>query len=141
LTTHANVIIGHPEERWSDLWQSARLLLRLALLGCDTASAIMFSAYPGSVDFERLVSAGRIEMDERAYYSALSRGSGTHQSYNDRISSRALRVVQVLLMLAFYGLSTARRPRRLLSMWRSQRTGEERTHLDQFIRVKRKGYE
>ncbi len=140
LTTHANVIIGHPAERWSDLWRTARLLARLALIGCDTASAIMFSAYPGSVDFDDLLATGRVTMDERAYYAALSRGSSAHVSYNPRMSGRALRIAQMVVMLMFYGLGTLSHPRRLLRMWRSQRTGEERTHLDQLIRIKRRGY-
>lgn len=140
LVTHANVIIGHPKERWSDLWQSLVLLVRLAWVGCDTAAAIMFSAYPGSSDFDHLVESGRIRMDEGSYYAALSRGSKAHVSYNPRMPGRVLRVVQVTMMLVFYGATVVRRPQRLLAMLRSQRTGQERTHLDQFIRIKRKGY-
>ena len=136
---HANVIIGHPEERWSDLAASAAILVRLAWAGCDTASAIMFSAYPGSVDFDRLLDQGRVRVDEAMIYSALTRGAAGHAQFNPRFG-RQLRVIQLALMAGFHGLTLVRRPQRVMGLWRAYSRGEERSVLDKLIRVRRFGH-
>lgn len=135
--THVNVIIGHPAERWPDLKDTARLLLRTALIGCDTAAAIMFCPYPGSKDFDELIASDRLVMDESSFYLALSRGSSSHASFNSLIGPRALRAIQLALMVMFYGVGFLLRPWRLLRSALGQLTGREATHLDQFIRIKR----
>ena len=137
LRTHVNLIIGHPEERWSDLWKTLRFFVKAAFIGTDTGSAIMFCPYPGSADFERLRAEGVIEVDEAFEYVALSRGSSAHRSYNPQISSRQLRMVQLGMMMIFYGLGFLLHPRRVLTFLRNMRRGEEETHIDQFVRIKR----
>jgi radical SAM superfamily enzyme YgiQ (UPF0313 family) len=140
LRTHVNVIIGHPAERWLDRWQTLVYLARCALVGADTAAAIMFCAYPGSKDFEALLAAGVVEVDEDFLYLALSRGSGHHQSVHPHLSARRLRAVQLAMMAIFYGLTLLRHPRRIAARLRAQRSGSEETHLDQFVRIKRRGF-
>lgn len=137
ISTHVNIIIGHPEEHWSDLWATARFLVRAANAGCNTASPIMFGPYPGSVDFARLVSSGELVIDEDYYYVGLSRGSASHRSFNPRLSGRTLWLVQLAMVLGFHGFAVLRRPRRLLDMITAQVTGRERDHFDQLVRVKR----
>lgn len=58
LKTHVNIIIGHPAERWGDIWQSLKLLVRAAVIGCyNDAAPSIFAPYPGSKDFADLVTA------------------------------------------------------------------------------------
>jgi radical SAM superfamily enzyme YgiQ (UPF0313 family) len=140
LRTHVNVIIGHPEERWLDRWKTLAYLVKSALAGADTAAAIMFCAYPGSRDFDALVADGTVTVDESFLYLALSRGSAAHTSVHPDLSARQLRGVQLVMMLAFYAVGTLRHPSRVLAWARAQRTGDEQTHLDQFVRIKRRGF-
>lgn len=140
LRTHVNVIIGHPAERWHDRWLTLTWLVRAALAGSDTAAAIMFCAYPGSRDFDDLLAGSRITVDERFLYLALSRGSGAHESVHPDLSSRMLRLVQLLMMAAFYGTALVRRPRRTIDWLLTTSRGGEETHLDQFVRIKRRGF-
>ncbi len=140
LRTRINIIIGHPAERWPDLWQSAKFLVRAARAGCDDAAVIMFCPYPGSADYDALVEAGKLVVDEASYYVGISRTSSTHQSYNDRMSARSLRVVQLAMVSLFYGLGLVLHPRRVVEYVQAQRTGEERTFLDQLVRIKWRGF-
>jgi radical SAM superfamily enzyme YgiQ (UPF0313 family) len=138
LRTMINILIGHPEETWADLRKSVRFTLKAAWLGCSDTAVMMFCPYPGSADFEALVASGRHEIDEAAYYVGLSRGSAAHRSWNDHISARQLRLMQLVMIAGFYVTSWVRRPWRALAFLRSQLGGAEDTYLDQMVRTKRK---
>ncbi len=138
LRTTVNILIGHPAERWSDVWRSARFLATAAWRGCDDTAVMMFCPYPGSADFDDLVRSGRHRVDEAAFYVGLSRGSASHSSWNDHMSARQLRILQLALISGFYLVSMIRRPRRALAFLRSQVTGEEDTYLQQMVRTKRR---
>lgn len=141
LHSLVNILIGHPEERWSDLRQSVRFLLQAAWRGCSDTAVMMFCPYPGSADFERLVASGEHVIDDEAYYVGLSRGSSSHQSWNPDISARKLRLMQLFMISAFYVTQWVRRPWRVISFLRSLLTGSEETYLEQMVRTKRKNLE
>lgn len=138
LRTMINILIGHPEERWSDLLRSCRYLMRAAWVGCSDVAVMMFAPYPGSADFDSLVESGRHVIDEPAYFVGLSRGSSQHKSWNDRIGARSLRLMQLVMISAFYVTSWVRRPWRAVRFARAQVFGGEDTYLDQMVRTKRK---
>lgn len=140
LRTHVNVIVGHPEERGPDRWKTLNLLVRAAWAGCDTAAAIMFCAYPGSKDFDALLERGEVVVDEAFLYLSLSRGSAAHASFHPTLSARRLRVIQMAMMAAFYCVGTLRHPGRIVGWVRAQRSGDEQTHFDQLVRIKRRGF-
>ena len=138
LRTTVNILIGHPDETWSDLWKSARYLARAGWNGCNDTAVMMFCPYPGSADFDRLVASGKHTIDEAAFYVGLSRGSAAHRSWNDHISARQMRLLQLAFIAGFYLISMARRPLRIVSFLRSQFGGKEDTYLQQMVRTKRK---
>lgn len=136
LRTHVNIIIGHPSERRRDLLSSLWLLVRAALIGCDDAAPSIFSPYPGSKDFDDLVAAGRLTIDECTYYAGFSRSTASSRSFNHRVSARQLRVVQLLMLAVFYGLAGLRRPSRLARLVWTPFLGGERTYLEQMLRTR-----
>jgi radical SAM superfamily enzyme YgiQ (UPF0313 family) len=138
LRTMINILIGHPEETWKDLRQSVRFLMKSAWQGCSDIAVMMFCPYPGSADFDALVTSGRHTIDDSAYYVGLSRGSAAHRSWNDDISARQLRIMQLVMISLFYVTSWTRRPWRAIEFLRSQLTGSEDTYLEQMVRTKRK---
>jgi radical SAM superfamily enzyme YgiQ (UPF0313 family) len=138
LRTMINVLIGHPDETWSDLRKSVRFSLKAAWQGCSDTAVMMFCPYPGSADFEALVSSGRHTIDEAAYYVGLSRGSAAHRSWNEHISARQLRMMQLVMIAGFYVTSWIRRPWRAVAFLKAQLGGTEDTYLDQMVRTKRK---
>ena len=133
-----NILIGHPEERWSDLLRSVLFLWKASWLGCSDTAVMMFCPYPGSADFDALVRSGRHVIDEEAYYVGLSRGSAHHRSWNPRMSARQLRLLQVALIASFYIVNWVRRPWRSIGFVRSLFTGSEETYLEQMVRTKRR---
>jgi len=138
LHTMINILIGHPAETRRDLWASTRFLLRCAWQGCSDIAVMMFCPYPGSADFDELVTSGRHVIDDAAYYVGLSRGASSHRSWNERISARQLRWAQLAMIAGFYLASWLRRPRRALAFVRSQVSGSEDTYLEQMVRTKRR---
>jgi len=137
LRTTVNIIVGHPQERWADLWMSLKFLLKAAWAGGDDTAVIMFCPYPGSADFDALVESGRHVVDEASLYVGLSRSSSSHRSWNERMSARQVRLAQMLMTAAFYGAAVLRRPVRVVEFVRAQVTGHEETYLDQMVRTRR----
>jgi anaerobic magnesium-protoporphyrin IX monomethyl ester cyclase len=138
LRTMINIIIGHPDETWADQRKSVRFMWKSAWKGCQDCAVMMFCPYPGSADFEDLVQSGKHEIDESAYYVGLSRGSSSHQSWNDSMSAKQLRWMQLFMIASFYVVSWIRRPKRAWDFFKAQITGREDTYLDQMVRTKRK---
>jgi anaerobic magnesium-protoporphyrin IX monomethyl ester cyclase len=136
LRTRVSVIIGHPEERRVDTWQSLKLLMKTAWVGCHDASVMIFSPYPGSEDFRRLVDSGRLQVSENYYYVALSRGGRSSSTYNPQMGKRELFCLQLAMLLAFYGAAYLLRPWRLLRLVSGLMTGAEENAVHQTIRTK-----
>jgi radical SAM superfamily enzyme YgiQ (UPF0313 family) len=137
LVTKINIIVGHPQERWSDWWKSYWFMVKAARAGANDAAVMMFGPYPGSADFKALVVDGTLAIDETYHYTALSWSSGAHESYNPRMSARQLRVAQLVMLCTFYGLANLLRPRRVARWIKAWFTGEENTQLDALLRSKR----
>jgi len=138
LVTRVNIIIGHPEERWSDVWQTFKLLLRVARAGGNDAAVMMYGYYPGSADFTKAVQAGEVVVDDAFVYESLSRVSSHHVSYNPRISARQMRALQMGMLLTFYGLGLVLHPSRLVGYVKAQLTGRESSAVDQLLRTHRR---
>ncbi|MCU1499962.1 MAG: Radical domain protein [Acidimicrobiales bacterium] len=140
MVVHVNTIIGHPKENWHDRWLNWKFLVRAAVAGADTGSAIMFHPYPGSKDFDDLLAAGKIEVDDTLYFDGLARGAPAHHSWNEGISSRNLYLCQVVMMLTFFGLSNLLHPRRLVHLVRAVFFGgAEENFSEQALRTKLQG--
>lgn len=140
MVIHVNTIIGHPAENWHDRWLNLKFLVKAAVAGADTGSAIMFHPYPGSQDFDQLYEAGKIEVDETLYYDGLARGAPAHHSWNEGISSRNLYLCQVVMMLSFFALSNLLHPRRFLHLIRAVfGNGSEENFSEQALRTKLHG--
>lgn len=140
LRTRASIIIGHPEERRRDTWQSVKLLVKMALIGCHDASVMVFAPYPGSADFKKLLDAGKLTISENYYYVALSRGGRSSSTYNPEMSKRELFFIQLAMLLLFYSLAYLLRPWRFFTLVRGLVTGKEENIVHQTIRTKIKQF-
>ena len=77
-------------------------------------------------------------MDESTYYVGLLRSSSSNRSWNRRMSSRQLRLLQLAMLSCFYGVAMLRRPRRIVAFLRSLVGDHEETYLDQVVRTLRR---
>ena len=136
LRTRVSIIIGHPEERRRDAWQSLKLLVKTALIGCHDASPMVFAPYPGSADFVNLVATGQLIISEDYYFIALSRGGRSSCTYNPVMSKRELSFIQLAMLLVFYSLAYSLRPWRFVNLVRSLFTGREENIVQQTVRTK-----
>jgi radical SAM superfamily enzyme YgiQ (UPF0313 family) len=137
IISRVNIIIGHPREERRDLWQTLQFLIRAALKGCEDASVMMFGPYPGSEDFFDLLKDGKVDFGDDYYYLALARSGFSTKTYNPRIGTPELVLIQYTMLATFYSVSYLSRPWRILNLIASQITGNERTNVDQTLRTKR----
>ena len=140
LVTNVNIIVGHPQEHRRDVWKSFGLLLRAALIGCQSTSVMIYSPYPGSADFEDLLRRGEVEVSGDYFYLALKRTGFSSTTYNPRMATGELIVMRNLMLLFFYTMAYLTRPVRILRLLTSLLTGKEETMMDQFLRTKRRQF-
>jgi len=136
LVARVNVIIGHPDEEMADLWASFRLLMRCAWAGARDAAVMVFTPYPGSRDFDRILQEQNLEVDDLYCYTALARGGRLQATFNPSMGRRFLLAAQKTMLVTFYTVALARNPRRLFGALLSLMTGREETQLDQFLRTR-----
>ena len=115
LNVKANILIGFPGETHPDIRATLGFVLRMASLGVHDVSIWTFSPYPGSALFEELQRAGRIgAMDDEYFASLLSYSDlAGAVSFDEHVSSAALRRYRLAGMLLFYCASYLRRPLRV----------------------------
>lgn len=127
LTLRANLIIGFPGERRSDIFQTLRYGLRLALYGVDESSTNVFSPYPGSEIFHGLVASGKVTLDDRYFLGLTSMYSDFTKTdlitFNDAMSPQELSRWRLAFMLAAYAISYVFYPRRVLRTLRNVFSG------------------
>jgi len=136
LVTRLNIIIGHPEERRPDLWQTLWFLIRCALIGCQDASVMIFAPYPGSEDARKLQREGKLVITENYYYHSLARSGRSSKTFNPIMSTVELVTMQFFILIIFYSLAYLTRPWRIFRAVTSFVTGNEETQFDQLIRTK-----
>ncbi|RJR49566.1 MAG: radical SAM protein [Desulfobacteraceae bacterium] len=111
----ANIIIGFPDETRSELWETMRFVVRMALIGVHDISISMFSPYPGSELYEGLRSQGKIKDLSDEYFLALAAYTDMKQSvsWSEHVSSKELGWWRLIGLLVFYGVQYGIRPWRL----------------------------
>ncbi len=136
MITGCAMILGLPDDRWKDMWQSYKLMLRFALRGLHGVAVMMFAPYPGSELFERLTREGKLELTDEYYYSALMRSGLSAVSYND-FDRRLLISIQFFFLISFWGLQYLLRPMRLLrTLGQLFAPGHEQSVMDKLLHAK-----
>ncbi|MCS6819054.1 MAG: radical SAM protein, partial [Chitinophagales bacterium] len=111
-----NIMIGFPDEKHIHLWQTIWFLMRAAAAGAHDAVPSIFSPYPGSALFERLVKEGFIDPALDDYYKGIldtNDYTGT-KFYNKYLSKNWLRFYFYLYLIAFFGTQFLLRPWRIM---------------------------
>jgi anaerobic magnesium-protoporphyrin IX monomethyl ester cyclase len=128
----ANLMIGFPDETRRDLFETIRFGLRAAWMGVDDIPLFPFSPYPGSALYEELRGDGSVPPPSDEYFARLGYMDFTHMSSMSRhVGTRELGLYLVLGMSAFYAISYARHPKRILRTLRNFRANRSETVLEQ----------
>ena len=133
LKTHANIIVGFPEEKLKDLFYTYVLLLKMAITGLHGASVMMFTPYPGSALYRELKSKKKIQIDSQYIYSTLTRSGASTKSYSNFFGTRFLIVTQWFFLLSFFSLMYGVRPFRLIILLKNIFKKKQETVMDQFL--------
>jgi radical SAM superfamily enzyme YgiQ (UPF0313 family) len=134
INIKANLMIGFPDETRRDLWQTIRFGLQAAWIGVDDIPLFPFSPYPGTALYDELRRDGTLPPPDDEYLASLGYMDVTRTAAVCRhIGSFELNVYRVLGMAAFYAISYARRPMRLLRTLRNYRVDRSETVFEQRI--------
>ncbi len=127
-----NIIVGLPDESHSDVIKTIWFLFRSSWLGAHDMYPGVFSPYPGSALYERLVKEGKIDLYSDDYIMSII---GSHdllpdKTYNDSMSANAVKIYTLIMYLAFYGSNFLFRPLRLIKMIRNLITNKHESRSE-----------
>jgi radical SAM superfamily enzyme YgiQ (UPF0313 family) len=111
-----NFMIGFPQERHRDLWQSLWFLVKASWYGVHDMSPSIFSPYPGSELFRQLQAEGAVDLENDDYFYGIIFVDTLMRNkfYNGKhVSPPMMRVYLVLYLAVFYGSNYLFRPSRL----------------------------
>jgi anaerobic magnesium-protoporphyrin IX monomethyl ester cyclase len=132
INVKANLMIGFPDERRRDLFQTLRLGLQAAWVGVDDIPLFPFSPYPGTALYDELRRDGRLPPPDDDYFAGLGYMDMTRTpSMSRHIGTFELNVYRTVGMSASYAIGYARHPWRLLRTLRNVMTGRSETVLEQ----------
>jgi radical SAM superfamily enzyme YgiQ (UPF0313 family) len=120
-----NVIIGFPDETHKDIWATIRFLIKASWYGAHDMSPSVFSPYPGSELFNRLLADGKIEMENDAYFYQIIYVDTffNNHFYNNHISKFQLRLYHLSYLLVFYSTNFLFHPARAFRTIKNLITG------------------
>jgi radical SAM superfamily enzyme YgiQ (UPF0313 family) len=141
MITNIHMIIGHPEERWSDRWHNWTFMMRAAFAGLHVAGTTLFYPYPGSKDFNDLYEAGRIVVDDDYCHDCLTRAGGdATNNWNTDATVRQLHLVRMAMVTSFALVSHVLHPGQLVHLVKTLCFGgDEHTFIEQGLRTKLRG--
>ncbi len=118
MQVKANVIIGYPEERLSDVLRTFAYIVRMARGGFSYVSIHRFTAYPGCEYHDVAVKAGKITHTDEYFLSLCMFFPFNRVSWHPRWSGRFIFLLVTLAYCLFFGAYYLSRPVYALSaLW------------------------
>lgn len=128
----ANLMIGFPDETRRELLQTVWFGVRAAWIGVDDIPLFPFSPYPGTSLYEELRRDGSLPPPDDDYFAGLGYMDMTRTtSVSRHIGTFELNLYRVVGMSAFYAISYARYPSRIMRTFRNVRAKRSATVLEQ----------
>lgn len=135
MIIHLNMILGFPNDTHKDLWQTIWFLVRCSWYGAHDMAPAVFTPYPGSTLYNRLVKQGKLDLyDDNSIIEIIeSYDLWPSRVYNEQMSETALKIYIFLFTLAFYGSNYIFRPNRLFKTIRNLITSKHESRLEQIL--------
>jgi radical SAM superfamily enzyme YgiQ (UPF0313 family) len=96
-------IMGLPGEKISDVIQTIKYMIRLAIDGADECAISLFVPLPGCRIFDQLQKEGRIKIGEELFESMASQGDiRKAKSWSEHISDSELKLLQLSGYILFH---------------------------------------
>ena len=123
LTLRTNLIIGFPEETRGDVFRTIAYGIYLAARGVDEVSINIFSPYPGTEIFDKLVSNGALTINDDYFFGLSSLNSEfsnlNPMTCNEKIGARELAIYRLFFLLSNYAVGYLFYPHRILRTLKS----------------------
>jgi len=127
-------VVGFPEENWSDIRQTFRLIRRLAVKGVHEIAVSTLTPLPGTQIFRDLLKEGVITLDDNyLYWMSGATSLTTAKSWNPRFSNRMLLIIKLGGLLQFYTISYFLHPKHLLRVFRNLISGVQESKVDRVL--------
>lgn len=132
LAVRINLIIGFPDETWKDVFQTIWYGLKMSTRGMDEVPLFIFSPYPGTNMFQKLLEVKRISINDSYFLSLTSLNSAYLSttavvSCTPHINSIMLGLIRTVFILTNYAISYILYPHRIYRTLRSLLTGNAST--------------
>lgn len=116
MNVKLNFMMGFPEERHRDVWESIWFLVKASWHGAHDMSPSIFSPYPGSALFDALTRSGQISLDDDRYFHRIIYVDTLFRNhfYNQSVGWMMWRLYLLLYILVFYGSNYLFHPARIV---------------------------
>lgn len=127
-----NIIAGFPDETHLDIWKTIWFLVQSSWYGAHDMYPGVFSPYPGSALYERLVAEKEIDLYSDQYIMEIvnSHDLWPGKTYTSKMSPFAVKTYTIVMYLAFYGSNFLFRPLRLVKMIRNLITNNHESRAE-----------
>ena len=121
-----NMIIGFPDETHQDVWKTMWFLIKASWYGVHDMSPSVFSPYPGSELFDRLLKEGKINMNDDSYFYQIIYVDTFFNNYfyNKNINKYMLRFYHLSYLFVFYTSNFVFHPLRAFRTLKNLLTGK-----------------
>jgi len=106
LTVRINLIIGFPEETFSDILKTLAYGIKMSLKGVDEVPIFIFSAYPGTEIFNKLMNENKITLNDDYFFNLTSLNgsylSTSLLSYNSNVGTKLIVFSRIIFTLLNY---------------------------------------
>jgi anaerobic magnesium-protoporphyrin IX monomethyl ester cyclase len=115
LNVKLNMIMGFPDDTHRDIWSSFWFLIKASWYGANDAAPAIFSPYPGSELYDKLVKDGELDIynDSFLFENIDTYDLFPARVYSRNISSSVIRAYILVFLFIFYGSNYVFRPWRL----------------------------
>jgi len=123
-TVKINLVIGFPDDTLKSVLETVWFSVKMAAFGADDCNIAVFSPYPGSELYNRLLAEGKLPPPNDDYIiSLLTYFDFTKTaSYCERVSGRTLTFYRLLTLVLFYSTAYLLHPRRIARALKSLRS-------------------
>lgn len=130
MNVKLNMVIGFPKDTTYDVFLTVLFIVRVAWIGVQDVAVNVFSAYPGSELFDRLVQEGKIGKLNDDYFYGICQDVGNSVSYCESLSGWQLTTWKLFSMAVFYSLNFLFRPQRLIRFFWNLARGKDASRLE-----------
>ena len=117
IVTRTNLIIGFPHEKRKNIYETLWYGLKLAAKGIDEVSIYIFSPYPGTAIFNKLVDTKKLVVNDD-YFMSLTSLNGDYFQLNpicvcENVTKTELALYRLMFMSVNYLIGYITRPKRI----------------------------